>query len=102
ARGAPGALAAAAVAVFRGMLATAPEVYIEDALPSDAIVEVSPLQIQPVLLNLLKNGDDAARGLPPGRQHLAGRIDEGKGESAGHAHIAVRDHGSGLDAAARE
>ncbi|MCC4114418.1 PhnD/SsuA/transferrin family substrate-binding protein [Aromatoleum toluclasticum] len=101
-RVAPGALAAEAVALFRGMLANAPEVSIEDALPADAIVEVDPLQIQQVLLNLLKNGYDAARGLPPGRQHLAVRIDEGKGESAGHAHIAVRDHGSGLDAAARE
>lgn len=101
-RVAPGALVVEAVALFRGMLANAPEVSVDDSLPADAIVEVDPLQIQQVLLNLLKNGYDAARGLPPGRRSLAVRIDAGKGDSAGHARIAVRDHGSGLDTAARE
>ncbi|WP_211166938.1 sensor histidine kinase [Aromatoleum evansii] len=101
-RVAPAALASEAVALFRGMLANAPEVSIDDTLPAGAIVEVDPLQIQQVLLNLLKNGYDAARGLPRERQRLAIRIGEGAGESAGHACIAVRDHGSGLDAAARE
>ncbi|MBD5804547.1 Tetrathionate sensor histidine kinase TtrS [Azoarcus sp. Aa7] len=101
-RVAPGALVVEAVALFRGMLANAPEVSVDDTLPADAIVEVDPLQIQQVLLNLLKNGYDAARGLPPGRQRLTVRIDEGRGDSDGHARIAVRDHGSGLDAAARE
>ncbi|NMF89132.1 sensor histidine kinase [Aromatoleum petrolei] len=101
-RVAPGTLVAEAVALFRGMLANAPDIAVDDALPADASVDVDPLQIQQVLLNLLKNGYDAARGLPPERQRLAVRIGKGAGESAGHAHITVRDYGCGLDAAARE
>ncbi|AYH41909.1 PhnD/SsuA/transferrin family substrate-binding protein [Azoarcus sp. DN11] len=97
-RVAPGALVADAVALFRGMLANAPEVAVDDTLPADAVVEVDPLQIQQVLLNLLKNGYDAARGLPPERQRLAVHLRD----CDGHACIAVRDHGAGLDAAARE
>lgn len=95
---APRALAEDAIALFRGMLANAPEVTLDDDLPADARVEADPLQIQQVLLNLLKNGYDATRTLPPELRRLALRITDGDG----HARIAVCDHGPGLDATARE
>lgn len=96
---APAAIVDEAVALFRGMLANAPQVTVEDELSSTARVEVDPLQIQQVLLNLLKNGYDAARDLAPERQHLVVRIGRGEGDSV---RITVRDFGCGLDAASRE
>jgi len=93
---APGALAAEAVALFRGMLVNAPPVELRDELPPATRVEVDPLQIQQVLLNLLKNGYDAARGLAPERRGLMVHI--GRGDDGG-VRLAVRDFGSGLDAA---
>lgn len=94
----PRTLADDAIALFCGMLANAPEVNLHDDLPAGARVEVDPLQIQQVLLNLLKNGYDATRDLAPARRRLAVRIGNGEG----HARISVRDDGPGLEAAARE
>ncbi|AUL98762.1 sensor histidine kinase [Rhodocyclaceae bacterium] len=95
---APRTLAEDAIALFRGMLARAPQVTLTDELPPNVRVEVDPLQIQQVLLNLLKNGYDASRALPPERRRLAVLITDGDG----HVCIAVRDHGPGLNAEVRE
>lgn len=55
------------------------------------------LQIQQVLLNLLKNAWDASRGLPYERQRIDIRLEV----AADSLRIRVRDHGSGLDETAR-
>lgn len=89
---------AEAVALFRGMLANAPTVAVHDASPPGTLVEADPLQIQQVLLNLLKNGYDAAHDLPPERQALQVRLTR-DGDTL---HIAVRDAGRGLDPLSRE
>ena len=96
---APGEIAAEAVALFRGMLAIAPRVALTDALPPSTRVVVDPLQIQQVLLNLLKNGYDAARGLAPERRGLELSVMAG---DPGSIRFIVRDFGSGIDAATRD
>ncbi len=93
----PHELVEEAVALFHGMLAQAPAVTVEDALPPTARVVVDRLQIQQVLLNLLKNAWDASRTLPPARQHIAIAIEH----TGGSLQIRVRDHGCGLDEHAR-
>ena len=88
----PVALVHEAVALFRGMQVHAPPVAVVDELPAGTLLTVDALQIQQVLLNLLKNGWDATRHLPAARQRLAVSL-------RGDAHsvrIAVRDHGDAL------
>ncbi|KON82386.2 PhnD/SsuA/transferrin family substrate-binding protein [Azoarcus sp. PA01] len=92
---APREIVGEAVALFRGMLANAPVIEVIDELPPSTSVEVDSLQIQQVLLNLLKNGYDAARGLAPERQRLIVTISRG----GDNVRIVVRDFGTGLDAA---
>jgi two-component system sensor histidine kinase TtrS len=81
------------VALFRGMLAKAPEIRINDKLPEERRnIHVDRLQIQQVLLNLLKNAYDAhcaidQAGLP---------IDIVLEPAGERTCIAVRDHGPGL------
>lgn len=82
-----------AVALFRGMLGGAPRIDIASALPPGLAVEMDALQIQQVLLNLLKNGYDASRSLPAERQALALRLEQADDLLL----ITVRDHGSGMD-----
>ena len=94
---APRELVDEAVTLFRGMLAHAPPVAVDDALPPGLRIEVDRLQIQQVLLNLLKNAWDASRGLPAERQRIDIRLET----AAGSLHIRVRDYGSGLDETAR-
>ena len=96
-RVAPRELVDEAVTLFRGMLAHAPPVAVDDALPPGLHIEVDRLQIQQVLLNLLKNAWDASRGLPAERQRIDIRLET----AAGSLHIRVRDYGSGLDETAR-
>jgi two-component system sensor histidine kinase TtrS len=95
---APHDLVDEAVTLFRGMLAHAPAVAIDDLLPPGMLIEVDRLQIQQVLLNLLKNAWDASRTQAPERQ----RIDIELDSEADNLRIAVRDYGSGLELAARE
>ncbi len=95
---APHDLVDEAVTLFRGMLAHAPAVAIDDLLPQGMLIEVDRLQIQQVLLNLLKNAWDASRTQAPERQ----RIDIELDSEADNLRIAVRDYGSGLEPAARE
>lgn len=95
---APRELATEAIALFRGMMARAPQVSLVDTLPAGARIAVDRLQIQQVLLNLLKNGYDASREQPPARQALEVRL----ASTDGKLDISVRDYGSGLDAAAHQ
>ena len=94
----PAELANEAIALFRGMMARAPQVSLVDTLPAGCRIAVDRLQIQQVLLNLLKNGYDASRDLPHARQALEVRL----AGADGKLDIVVRDHGSGLDATAHE
>ncbi len=95
---APRELVDEAATLFRGMLAHAPAVGIDEALPPGTLIEVDRLQIQQVLLNLLKNAWDASRAQPLERQRIDIRLDT----DADRLRIAVRDYGSGLEPAARE
>ncbi len=90
-------LAREAVALFRGMLTSAPEVRIVDELAPGRSVEVDALQIQQVLLNLLKNGYDAARSLPPELRRMELRL----AAAGDDIRITVRDFGIGLHEQAR-
>lgn len=94
---APRELVDEAVTLFRGMLAHAPDIGIDDALPAGTLIEADRLQIQQVLLNLLKNAWDASREQPVERQRIDIRLDA----EGGSLRIAVRDYGSGMDEAAR-
>ncbi len=81
-----------AAALFGGMLPNAPRIGIADRLPPGAQVEADTLQIEQVLLNLLKNAADAMQDLPPD----ARVIDVTLEREARNYRIAVRDHGAGL------
>ncbi|MCX8017814.1 MAG: ATP-binding protein, partial [Rhodocyclaceae bacterium] len=91
-------LVADSVALLRGMLPRAPEICIDDRLPAECrTLNVDRLQIQQVLLNLLKNACDAhaACGEP------ALPIDILLQAEGDRVRIAVRDRGPGLDEATR-
>lgn len=89
---APEALVRDAVALFRGMQAGSPPVEVIIDLPPGTTISVDPLQIQQVLLNLLKNGWDATRDLPAERQPLTVRVSL----DAGRLYFQVRDLGKPL------
>lgn len=87
-----------ATALFGAMLPGAPRVDIDDCLPVGAAVEADVLQMQQVLLNLLKNAADAMQDLPPNE-----RVIEVTLEQTGHHYrIAVRDRGAGLSPASAQ
>lgn len=87
-----------ATALFGAMLPGAPRVDIDDCLPVGAAVEADVLQMQQVLLNLLKNAADAMQDLPPNE-----RVIEVTLEQTGHHYrIAVRDRGAGLPPASAQ
>ncbi len=87
-------VAEGAVRLFRGMIAQAPNVEMVDHRPAGRrLATVDPLQVQEVLLNLLKNAWDA--------QRIANRPDAPiritlEALEAGRIGISVRDHGTGL------
>ena len=87
-----------AVTLFSGMLSSRPEIRVEDGLGASRSVDVDPLQIQQVVLNLLKNGLDAMQGLPDSERRIVIALDQ----VADALRVAVRDFGSGLDPDARE
>lgn len=83
-----------AVRLFRGMIHNAPQVAIIDKLPADRqTVEVDTLQIQQVLLNLLKNGLDAQRSVGRADYPMTITLEI---SSDGSVTISVRDHGTGM------
>jgi len=85
--------------LFRGMLARAPDILLDNRLgdtPGD--VEVDPLQIQQVLLNLLKNAVDAHRAAGDAGLPITISLDM----QGGRIRVSVRDHGIGLDEDARK
>ena len=88
----PVALVNEAVALFRGMQVHAPPVDVVDELPAGTMLTVDALQVQQVLLNLLKNGWDATRRLPAERQQLTVTL---RRDTSG-VHIAERDRGEPL------
>ena len=88
----PSQLVADTVALFHGMLAPASAVEVLDALAPHYRIKIDGLQIQQILLNLLKNAYDATRHLPPERQRLTVRLDHDHGA----LRIELRDRGEAL------
>lgn len=81
-----------------GMLVSCPEIVIEREAGLECRVLCDGLQIQQVLLNLIKNAIDAARGLPDDRQGIRVRLTRADNRLV----VQVVDRGAGLDAAQRE
>ena len=94
----PSLLVADTVALFDGMLAQAPAVAVVDRLAPGYRIEVDGLQIQQILLNLLKNAYDATRHLPHERQRLSAQLSH----DPGALRIEVRDQGDTLPEATLE
>jgi len=83
-----------AVRLFHGMSARAPEVKIEAHLSPEARwVDADPLQIQQVLLNLLKNAMDAQKSIGVQRPIEISLMPAG----TDWVKVVVRDHGNGLN-----
>ena len=81
-----------AAALFGGMLPGAPHIDIADRLPAGALIEADTVQVEQVLLNLLKNAADAMQGLPPDERAIEVTLErEGR-----NYRISIRDHGAGL------
>ncbi len=83
-----------ATTLFGAMLPAAPRVEIDDRLPAGAVVDADVLQMQQVLLNLLKNAADAMQELAP-RERAIGLVLDQVGP---HYRIGVRDRGAGVPA----
>ena len=81
------------LALFRSMLSSPPDIVLDNRLPDSACIHADALQIQQILLNLLKNGLDAMRQLPEQdrRMHVGLSLENGL------ILIAIRDYGHGLD-----
>jgi len=86
------------VVLFSGMLSNRPKIRVDEGAAANCGVEVDPLQIQQIMLNLLKNGLDAMQDLPDDQRRLdiVLRLDNNT------LHVAVRDYGRGLAPEARE
>lgn len=80
---------AEAVALFSQLMPGLPEVMIDDWLPLGSQIEADHLQLQEVLLNLMKNAADAMRELPLDEREID--ITLAKGENV--ITIAVADRG---------
>ena len=91
-RRSPADLVRESAALFSGMLPEVPPVVVENDLPPDAAVSADPLQVQQVLLNLLKNAADATRALPAERRSITLRIER----DGAWYRICVHDRGPGL------
>ena len=86
------------VGLMRGMLAGAPDLLLDDRLDAAARrVDVDPLQIQQVLLNLFKNAWDAQLAAASTEPIVVCLTRE-----AERCAVAVRDHGVGLAPAVRD
>jgi len=87
------------VVLFQGMQVNAPTIQIDDRLAVNRQVHVDALQIQQVLLNFLKNAQDAMRAIPFELQGITLTLEE----QSGWVWVHVRDFGPGMadDALAR-
>lgn len=94
----PVRLAQDAIALFRGMMVHPPTVLVDSRLPDEVLVDADALQIQQVLLNLLKNGWDATRELESGHQTLQLSVDG----DAQNVRLSVQDDGEPVSAVALE
>ena len=84
-----------AVGLFSGMLPMLPQVVIDDELPSGYLFEADHLQLQQVLLNLLKNAADAMSVLPQPERRIRVRCTS----ADGRLRLCVADRGPALTAA---
>jgi C4-dicarboxylate-specific signal transduction histidine kinase len=67
---------------------------VETSLAKDLpLIEVDPVQIQQVLVNLVSNAFDAMRQTPPGQRKVEISTD---GNGDGEVRLSVRDHGTGI------
>lgn len=89
-----GRLVREAVTLFSDMMPSLPAVGIEDRAGPGARVQADPLQIQQVMLNLLKNAADAMESSPPPQREISVRIER----DGTWIRIWVLDRGPGLDA----
>lgn len=78
-----------AVELFTRLLPDLPEITIDDWLPLNAQIEADHLQLQEVLLNLMKNAADAMRELPASEREIDITLAKGEGVVS----IAVADRG---------
>ncbi len=78
-----------AVALFSHLLPNLPEVTIDDYLPMGAQLEADHLQLQEVLLNLMKNAADTMRELPADAREIDISLTKGDGVVS----ISVADRG---------
>jgi two-component system sensor histidine kinase TtrS len=83
-----------AISMFSAMLPDLPPVLVEDRLPAGVTVEADHLQVQQVLLNLLKNAADASAELPLERRVITVILDRDDGALS----IQVADRGPGVSA----
>lgn len=83
-----------AVGMFSAMLPELPPVLVENRLPTGTAAEADHLQVQQVLLNLMKNAADASAGLPLDRRVITAILDRVDGELS----IEVADRGPGVTA----
>jgi two-component system sensor histidine kinase TtrS len=87
-----------AAALFADTMPSVPRVVVENRAGSETVVRADPLQIQEVLLNLMKNAADASSGLPSNRRAISVRLErEGPWLS-----VAVTDRGAGIPETVKE
>lgn len=78
-----------AVELFSRLLPDLPEVTIDDWLPLNAQIEADHLQLQELLLNLMKNAADAMRDMPASAREIDITLARGEGVVT----LAVADRG---------
>lgn len=83
-----------AVALFSRLLPDLPEITIDDWLPMNAQIEADHLQLQEVLLNLMKNAADTMRDLPANEREIDITLAKGEGVVT----LAVADRGPAVSA----